>query len=87
MLCDIVNVKYIKDYKLKVVFEDNKQGIVDFSNYLNKGGVFDKFKDIDFFKNFSVSEDLGTIIWNNEIDIAPETIYEIIANNSLQQTV
>jgi hypothetical protein len=76
MLCDIVNAEYIKDYKLKVLFEDNKQGIVDFSIYLNKGGVFEKFKDIDFFKNFSVNNELGTIVWNNEIDIAPETIYE-----------
>ncbi len=76
MLCDIINAEYVEGYKLKVVFEDNKQGIVDFSSYIDKGGVFDKFRDIEFFKNFSVSDDLGTIVWNNEIDIAPETIYE-----------
>ena len=76
MLCDIVDAKYIGAYKLKVVFEDNKQGIVDFSHYPDKGGVFEKFRDIAFFKNFTVSKDLGTIVWNDEIDIAPETIYE-----------
>ena len=76
MLYDIINAEYVEGYKLKVVFEDNKQGIVDFSSYTDKGGIFDKFRDIEFFKNFSVSDDLGTIVWNNEIDIAPETIYE-----------
>lgn len=76
MLCDIINAEYVSGYKLKVMFEDNKQGIVDFSNYTEKGGVFDKFRDINFFKNFCVSSELGTIVWNNEIDIAPETIYE-----------
>ena len=76
MLYDITDAEYVEDYKLKVVFEDKKQGIVDFTSYTSKGGVFDKFKDIEYFKNFSISENLGTIVWNNEIDIAPETIYE-----------
>ncbi len=49
MLCDIINAEYIEGYKLKVVFENNKQGVVDFSSYIGKGGVFDKFIDIDFF--------------------------------------
>jgi len=76
MLYDVVDAKYVDAYKLKVVFEDNKQGVVDFSSYLNQGGVFRKFQDITFFKKFKVSKELGTIVWNDEIDIAPETIYE-----------
>jgi len=76
MLYDVVDAKYIDAYKLKVVFEDNKQGIVDFSSYLNQDGVFRKFQDISFFKKFKVNKELGTIVWNDEIDIAPETIYE-----------
>ena len=76
MLYDITRAEYVEGYKLKIMFEDNKQGIVDFSGYIAKGGVFSKFSDIDFFKNFSVSDELGTIVWNNEIDIAPETLYK-----------
>jgi len=75
MLCDVITAKLLNDYRLEVVFEDNKRGIIDFSEYLSKGGVFEKFKDINFFRNFTVSKDLGTIIWGNEIDIAPETLY------------
>ncbi len=76
MLYDVVDAKYVDAYKLKVVFEDNKQGIVDFSSYLNQDGVFRKFQDISFFKKFKVNKELGTIVWGDEIDIAPETIYE-----------
>jgi len=76
MLYDIVKAEYIQKYKLKVEFENGYSGIVDFSEYSNRGGVFSKFKDLNFFKKYSVSEDLGTIVWGNEIDIAPETIYK-----------
>jgi len=76
MLLDIINAEHIDGYKVRVVFEDNQQGIVDFSEYVSRGGVFTKFSSLDFFKNFSVNKELGTIVWNDEIDIAPETIYE-----------
>ncbi|NOZ60991.1 MAG: DUF2442 domain-containing protein [Calditrichaeota bacterium] len=76
MLYDVINAEYIENYKLKIEFEDGSAGIVDFSEYLEKGGVFAKFKDLNFFKNFIVSKELGTIVWANEIDIAPETLYE-----------
>ena len=75
MLCDVITAKLLNDYQLEVVFEDNKRGVIDFSEYLSKGGVFEKFKDINFFRNFTVSKDLGTILWGDEIDIAPETLY------------
>ena len=55
MLYDVINAEYIESYKLKIEFEDGSAGIVDFSDYLEKGGVFAKFKDLDFFKNFIVS--------------------------------
>lgn len=49
MLYDVIIAKLLNNYKLEVVFEDNKKGIIDFSEYLSKGGVFEKFKDINFF--------------------------------------
>lgn len=75
MIHDVIDAKYCKDYQLEIFFDNGKNGIVDLSTYLNKGGVFKKFKDINFFKNFTVSEDLGTIVWGNEIDISPEALY------------
>lgn len=75
MYKDVVSASYRGEYRIEVVFEDGANGIVDFSKYLSKGGVFDKFKNMDFFKSFQINEELGVLTWENEIDIAPETLY------------
>jgi hypothetical protein len=75
MLKDVISASYRGGYKIEVTFEDGASGIVDFEKYLKKGGVFNKFKDIDFFKRFSINEELGVLVWGDEIDIAPETLY------------
>ena len=75
MYKDAISATYKGDYKIEVTFEDGTKGIVDFSKYLSKGGVFEKFNDIEFFKSFKINEELGVLTWANEIDIAPETIY------------
>jgi hypothetical protein len=72
---DVVSASYKGEYKIEVAFDDGKRGVVDFSKYLGRGGVFERFKDIEFFKNFKINEELGVLTWQDEIDIAPETLY------------
>ena len=81
MLYDVTRAKYIGDYKLEIEFEDGCMGIVDFLHYSQRGGVFSKFQDLSFFTKFTVSKDLGTIVWGDEIDIAPETLYKKCKQN------
>ena len=77
MIIDVISAHYKGEYKIEVTFEDGATGIVDFSKYLLKGGVFERFKDIEFFKNFKINEELGVLTWGDEIDIAPETLYAV----------
>ncbi len=79
---DVTEIRYKKDYTYHVLFDDGSNGCVDFSEYINKGPVFAPLRDIDFFKKATV--DGGTISWPNGADVAPETLYEKIANKSLQ---
>jgi hypothetical protein len=58
-----------------LVFDDGKKGIVDFYKFLDKGGVFEKLRNLEYFKNFSVSTELGVLTWYGEVDIAPEVLY------------
>jgi len=87
MLHDIVGAKYIEDYKIEIEFDDGNSGVVDFSKYLEKGGVFGRFRDISFFRRFSVNEELGTLTWDGEIDIAPETLYAYATGTGLPEWV
>jgi Protein of unknown function (DUF2442) len=75
MIHDVVSAQYISDYKIEVVFDDGRSGVVDFANYLERGGVFERFRDMEFFRTFEVNEDLGVLTWGEEVDIAPETLY------------
>ena len=75
MAPDVVSATYKGKYKIEITFEDGKKGIVDFSKYLDKGGVFSRFRDINFFKSFKVNSELGVLSWGNVVDVAPETLY------------
>ena len=83
MLKDVISANYKGEYKIEVTFEDGATGVVDFSKYLSKGGVFEKFKDIEFFKNFKIHDELGVLTWGDEVDIAPETLYAEATNSPL----
>ena len=75
MIHDVVTAVYREGYKIEVAFDDGKKGIIDFTKYLRRGGVFKRFKDMDFFRSFAINKELGILTWQNEIDIAPETLY------------
>ena len=76
----INKIKYLGGYRLKLFFNDNKHGEVDLSKYL-WGEVFEPLKDKNIFKQVKVSNELGTIVWPNGADIAPETLYQEAVEN------
>ncbi len=75
MLHDVISAEYKGEYKIGLTFDNGKSGIIDFSSYLSKGGVFRKFDDLRFFKKFSIDTESGTLVWPGEIDISPEKLY------------
>jgi hypothetical protein len=87
MIADVITANYKGEYTIEMTFENGATGIVDFSKYLQKGGVFEKFKDIEFFKDFTVNQELGVLTWGGEIDIAPETLYAEATNSPLPDWV
>jgi hypothetical protein len=75
MTRDIVDAVYKGDYLIELFFDDGKHGTVDFSKYLKRGGVFRKFRNIEYFRNFRINKELGVLTWTDGLDIAPETLY------------
>ena len=62
------------NYTLLVDFVDGQRKRFDMKPIIAHGGVFEKLKDAEFFKKAHVDRD--TVVWDDIIDIAPESLYE-----------
>lgn len=72
----LVEATPAKGYTVHVRFEDGLVADVDLSYLLAYGGVFEPLRDPAYFRSLRADAEAGTIVWPNEADIAPETLYE-----------
>ena len=71
----LIEANASEGYRVNVRFEDGLTADVDLSYLLDYGGVFEPLRDPDFFRRLRADAEAGTIVWPNEADIAPETLY------------
>lgn len=71
----LVEATSTEGYAVHVRFEDSTSADVDLSYLLNYGGIFEPLGDPEYFRQLRADPDAGTIVWPNEADIAPETLY------------
>ena len=71
----IVEAKPLDRHAVHVRFEDGTAADVDLSYLLEYGGVFEPLRDPAFFRRLRADAEGGTIVWPNDADIAPETLY------------
>jgi hypothetical protein len=74
MFLHITSAEYVDEYKVKVYFNNGRTGIADLSSAL-KGPIFEPLKNKSLFSKLKVDKELGTIVWPNGVDLAPEFIY------------
>jgi hypothetical protein len=68
----IINVEPLENYKLKLKFTDNSIREFDMNPYLYYP-AFEDLKEDALFKKASIF--LGTVKWNDEIDMSPDTLF------------
>jgi len=71
---EITKAEYLEGYRLLVWFNDGALKVIDLLGYLHKPHLAPLGED-ERIRRFQL--DLGTIIWEGEIDIAPEYLYNI----------
>ncbi|HEV55904.1 MAG TPA: DUF2442 domain-containing protein [Phycisphaerales bacterium] len=80
---DVVKAEYVGEYKINLIFDDGRSGVVDFAAFIDQGGVFERLRRIDRFKDFRIDEELGVLTWDDQVDIAPEVLYSKATNSPL----
>jgi hypothetical protein len=74
-LVAVTEVEVIGDHKLRLTFEDGTVGDVEFEDH-EWTGVFESLRDPPRFAEVFVDHQFGTIAWPNELDMAPEPLYQ-----------
>jgi hypothetical protein len=72
----VTKVVLLDGYKLRLAFKDGFVGDVDLSYLVEAGPIFAPLRDVEFFRRVHVDRAVGTIVWPNGADVAPETLYE-----------
>ena len=65
LILDIVDAKFLGDYRIQLVFSDGAKRIIDFSPFLQKAVHQDirKYLDPKLFEHFMI--DGGDLVWND----------------------
>ena len=84
-LVPVTGVEVIGEYRLRLTFKDGLVGDVDFIGR-DWRRVFAPLADPDYFAKVYVDSEVGTIVWPNGLDMAPEPLYEKACRNPVLDT-
>jgi len=70
----VTEVEVVEGYRLRLGFDDGTRRDVDLTNELT-GPIFEPLRNPSLFREVRVDQELGTIVWPNGADFAPEALY------------
>ena len=71
MLPRVVDSRYLSGYTVWLRFSDGVEGEIDLAPELH-GPIFELLRNVEYFRRFLVHPELGTLVWPNGADFAPE---------------
>jgi hypothetical protein len=74
MILRVVEATYEHDYFVRLKFNDGAEGFVDLADELY-GEMSAPLKDRARFAALRLDPELGTIVWDNGADLAPEFLH------------
>jgi len=76
LILHVTQVQRLGGYVLALAFNDGKACEVDFDSSL-WGSMFEPLRDKKTFDTVHISDELGTIVWDNGADFAPEYLRDL----------
>ena len=77
----IVNLKYIKDYQIKVIYENQSEHIFDFADtikeFVDKYNKFHELLKPEYFSSVRLNTEWNTIEWDNGFDVCPDLLQPV----------
>jgi hypothetical protein len=84
-MIDVTRVDVLDGYRVRLSFLDGTVGDVDLSEHL-WGPMFAPLSDPSYFRQVVVDPELGTIVWPNGADFAPEMLYDAARRHPIEAT-
>jgi hypothetical protein len=74
---DIRSAEHLGGYRLRVGFADGTVRVIDLEAMLSGtiGPVFEPLREKAFFALATVDPEIGTVVWPNGADLAPDVLY------------
>ncbi len=74
LMVRVVDFRIMGPYTLHITFEDGAERIVNFEPVLH-GYYYAPLGDLDMFNQVRLDEAIGTLVWPNDADFDPATLY------------
>ena len=80
----IQQAEYLDEYKIRLTFNNGRTGIANLEETIfnDRRDIFQKLKDAQNFRAFSLAH--STIVWFNELDLAPEFLFYLAFMNEAE---
>jgi hypothetical protein len=75
---EITAVEHLGGHRLRLTFADGFIGDVDLADRFEVpiGPMFEPLRDVSYFARVVVDPELGTVVWPNGADLAPDVLHQ-----------
>jgi hypothetical protein len=84
MFPQLSSVEAIAKYKLKLLYDDDTEGLVDLSHLAGRG-VFKIWDEGQAFFKVSIDSETNALIWSDTVDLDPDNLYLQIKGLTFEQ--
>jgi len=82
----ITDVRVLDGYCVELTFSDGVRGVVDLAKRIvGRSGVFAPLEEPQYFRQVTVDNELGTIVWPNGADFCPDLLHRWATGEPVQR--